>query len=267
MLGFPLAFRGVEDFFDPWQAVSHPAEHVRESPDALLIEFELPRYRQEDVTVTTDATGNVTVSGSRPDARPHHDASFGYFIAGGAQSTSFQRTFNVSPRFYDVARLTKTLDAGVLTITIPKVPQTPPPPALTVYKSHAAEGVVAKPMTREDFVAATSAPWPPASKLTETAGQLSYRFELPAHVGADNVELTLRGRTLVMSVAHKFEGKTARSTESRSSTYSMSMAMPEGTRPEAIHTAFADGALTITVDKAPAATGPAAQAVPVASPK
>ena len=96
----------------------HLAAHEMEG--MVEVELEVPRYRSEDIAVTADVdSGIVTVVGKR------HDARQGMSSTGTHTSTSvpsFSRSFTMSPRRFDLSKVTSEVMDGVLCIRIPRQP-------------------------------------------------------------------------------------------------------------------------------------------------
>ena len=316
MLGrhLPFAFRALHAPTGFWPSpveplfpevfgplASEPAAHGYEQDDRLTLEFEVPRYRAAELTVVADpATGVVEVRGERaPPGGAGGAWADGHLLFGAATPTSFRRAFRLSPRVYDLAKVTYAVTDGVLAVTVPKLPEPPAPETHTLFDGAAAlrppqappavtagpaagtgaapaagaAGTVATTATTaaDDSAAVVSqlsrARWPPATKVEESGEQYTYGFALPAGVRPENIKVTLTGRTLTLSL-HAGHSDHGDGYGARHVTYSQSLQVPAGTTADRVHTAFEAGKFKIAIDKVPAAAGAGAaeQHVKVAGP-
>jgi HSP20 family protein len=98
-----------------------PNFEIRESDDAYVFKADLPGVADEDLDISI--TGNrLTVSGKREaEAREESDRFYAFERMYG----SFSRSFTL-PEQIDSERVDAALDAGVLTITVPKRPEAQP---------------------------------------------------------------------------------------------------------------------------------------------
>jgi HSP20 family protein len=96
-------------------APAQPAMNAWETDGAIQIETELPGYAEKDVEVSL-AGSELTISGARDVSHPE-----GALLHRNERSSGrFSRTLRLGSGF-DAGKITATFDAGVLTITIPKV--------------------------------------------------------------------------------------------------------------------------------------------------
>jgi HSP20 family protein len=105
--------RGGELFEPPFE--------VRETQDAFLVEADLPGIKNEDLQVML--TGNrLQISGHR---ETKHTSDSDTFYAYERSYGSFTRTFTL-PENVDVNQISSDLKDGVLTVVLPKRPETQP---------------------------------------------------------------------------------------------------------------------------------------------
>lgn len=98
-----------------------PSFDIRETPDAYVFEADLPGIRQEDLDI--NLTGNrLTVTGKRERACNREEG--GFFVMERSHG-SFNRSFTL-PEGADPTRIKADLDHGVLTLTLPKIPEVQP---------------------------------------------------------------------------------------------------------------------------------------------
>lgn len=274
----PFGFKGFfDDPFDDWSPAfpdffthaSGPEGHAYESENLLTLEFDVPRYKAEEVTVkvTDAARGFLEIAGKRA---AENKKSKGHLLFGHAKPTSFRRTFRLSPRLYTLESLSHKLEQGVLTITVPKVPTPPPLPQLTLFDGAAEliEGKrqeeerltgheVSTEQAKQDVLSVDDAivakiqrntKWPPVTKVAETEKEYRYDFTLPQEVAKEHLKVTLQGTLLTLEVhcghPDKHDGH-----GSRWVTYSESLEVPLGTVAEAIHTEYEVGRFSIVINK------------------
>jgi HSP20 family protein len=113
-------FREV-DFNMDLQAAFTPSFDVRETPEAYVFEADLPGIKREDLDI--NLTGNrLSITGKREaQARKEQESAFILERSFG----SFSRTFNL-PDGVNSGNVTADLKDGVLTLTLPKVPEVQP---------------------------------------------------------------------------------------------------------------------------------------------
>jgi HSP20 family protein len=99
----------------------NPAFDVKETKDAYLFKADVPGIAEKDVEVTI--TGNrLTIAGKREEEK--EDKGERYYTYERNYGT-FTRVFTL-PEGADVEKLAAGLEKGVLTITIPKLPEVQP---------------------------------------------------------------------------------------------------------------------------------------------
>ena len=106
---------------DPRRQPFAPAVDILETKDAILVKAELPGVKSEDVHVNVE-NNVLTVSGER--RLEHEDEKDGYHRVERWYG-SFQRSFAL-PRSVDSETIEAKLDAGVLTVRIPKKAEVQP---------------------------------------------------------------------------------------------------------------------------------------------
>ena len=95
-----------------------PAVDVYESPDGYLLVADLPGVARDDLDVEVD--GNVlSIVGRRTLANE------GQTLHRAFGSVEFRRSFRL-PKVADIDELSAKLEAGVLTLTVPKRPESRP---------------------------------------------------------------------------------------------------------------------------------------------
>jgi HSP20 family molecular chaperone IbpA len=163
-----------DDFFDGFFALprrvgilaSHasPQAQCRVTDDGLVLELEVPRFKKEHISVeAVPHSGRVVVTGKR-DSQSAPNA----LHSAGRTMPSFQRAFSVSPRVYNLTKLTSTVEDGVLTIRIPHhteaEPASPKLPPASRQDEAIAVNEVPPAVPAESAVAArqsTDFAWPP----------------------------------------------------------------------------------------------------------
>jgi HSP20 family protein len=100
-----------------------PAIDVYETADRYVIAAELPGLTREQIELAM-ADSQLTIRGQRLE-RAAEDVHFHQVERGHG---AFTRTFAFNDKI-DIERVTADLTAGVLTVTLPKVP---PPPRRTI---------------------------------------------------------------------------------------------------------------------------------------
>jgi HSP20 family protein len=265
-------FGSFFDEFDHYGMDVGPAVHARESENALIMEFEVPRYRAEDLKVEVRGD-TLIVSGHRPEDRPHYNQMYDQFLFGEAPSNSFRRAFHI-PQGFDPAKVSHELSFGVLTVTIARRP-TPPPKAaapapvkVPIAGAPTPSGTVATQPTTDSrglTVMSTSTPaeynavahmkWPPKVQVDDSNDRIKYTCTMPPSMTADHIDLSLRGRSLNLAVnsqrkvTKKDKDGNVVFNEEQAVSYSTPLLVPEGTNASDISTEFNNGTLTITVSK------------------
>jgi HSP20 family molecular chaperone IbpA len=228
---------------------------AHEGDKEVTVELEVPRYRPEDIKVSADAaTGSVTIEGQR-GAQPPSGTGRTHTHVGVPH---FKRQFTVSPRLYDLGKMTTTVDAGLLTISIPRkeVPKAIEPKATPV----AVEGKGGEVATTKKEEGTVALPfqhihhWPP--KLQVVKGNkpglaVTYRYDLPAGIPAGEVKVDmLDNGALRIDVNHKHRKESEHGFEEHTASFTRHLQLPEGTKPEDVVANYKDGHLSIDVHEA-----------------
>jgi len=90
-----------------------PEVDILETPEAFVIEAEMPGVSKENLEITLDG-GELTVTGRRPVTASSDEALWRERRVG-----DFQGTFELDP-VIDTARIVARIIQGVLTVTLPK---------------------------------------------------------------------------------------------------------------------------------------------------
>ncbi|RME68202.1 MAG: Hsp20/alpha crystallin family protein [Verrucomicrobia bacterium] len=98
-----------------------PAVDIAEDEKAYIIKAELPEVAKEDVKATMER-GVLTISGERKLEKEEKGKKFHRIERAYGH---FARSFNL-PEDGDVANITATQKNGVLTVVVPKAPQSTP---------------------------------------------------------------------------------------------------------------------------------------------
>jgi HSP20 family protein len=109
-------FRPFEQMWD-----FSPSFEVKETKDAYVFKADVPGVKESDIEV--QMTGNrLTISGKREEEkRDEKDQYFAYECRYG----SFSRSFTL-PEGVDASKASAELKDGVLSLTVPKVPEAQP---------------------------------------------------------------------------------------------------------------------------------------------
>jgi HSP20 family protein len=90
-----------------------PEVNIFETPEAFVIEAEMPGVSKENLEITLDGA-DLTVTGRRPAA-----ANSGETVWRERSAGDFQGTFELDP-VIDTTRIVARINQGVLTVTLPK---------------------------------------------------------------------------------------------------------------------------------------------------
>jgi len=277
MLGPFLGFRGMyDDFADN---TSGPVAEVRESQNAVMIELELPRYKENELQVEADNDrGTITVIGTKKQQQSQRQSEFEHLLFASTPLGNFRRTFRVSPQLYNMGGLSWSLADGVLSIVVPKLPRQAPAQPLTILGSES--GALTTNASRQEMQQLHQARNVLTVKKKEDANHLTYECDVAPFVTRDHINIQLVGRMLNIAVQYmrhvtsgdalnaqqQTGGQPRRWSESsESATYSTSLAVPQGTSASDIKTSFEAGKLTITLDKHAAAAPSAIDVKPGAT--
>jgi HSP20 family molecular chaperone IbpA len=243
-LSFPVfpAFRNFGWFFDDLDSMHtvFPRVNVHSEGNNLVFEFEVPRFRAEDITVTL-GSNQFTITGRRQADDEARRQVYGSFTP-----SEFQRSYRV-PLGYDVAKAQQFAKDGVFYVSFPKLPEPEHPTerALTTET---------RSLAPVPFDTLSRVKWPPKIKVDDSQDETKYTVDFPEDVAPENIELTLRGRQLLLSLKHgkqvtkKDKDGSVVFSETQSVNYSTPLLLPEGTRAGDISTALNRGVVTITVD-------------------
>ena len=128
----PFGFMADFMRFDPFRELEptfvyddkiafRPAFEVKENKEAFTFKADLPGVAEKDLEVTLDGN-RLVIAGHRME---QHDEKEDTFFVYERSYGSFTRAFTL-PDGADVDHITSRLDAGVLTIVVPKKPEVMP---------------------------------------------------------------------------------------------------------------------------------------------
>lgn len=252
-------FFGFNGLFNSFDNSIGPHVEVRESETHAFIEMEVPRYRAAEIKLESDPqSGLITVIGKRDTGSRGNE--YDRLLFSSAPVSGFRRSFRFSPDYYDLSKAESSLEFGIFTLKVPKrdtkaieakmaVAAKESKPVTVFSGGNARSKDVVSKTTPEEFSAITHARWPPKIKQEEDAQSLTYKCELPPTVSKEHLSLTLRGRLLELCVDYKRHTKTDHGEETQTATFSTTLPVPQGTKPEDIHTVYESGTLTITLAK------------------
>jgi HSP20 family molecular chaperone IbpA len=194
--------------------------------DALTFELNVPRFKQADIQVKADETsGQVTITGKRA-ARAGET---------GEATQSFERSFAVSPKQFDLKKVESSVEDGVLTVRVPRKPVENRALATTTNTNTAA------------------IPWPPRFESKNDDNGLVLHCKLPDEVKRDDIHVKLLdGGRLQVQASYCIKTETEHSRSEHSASFSRVLSVPEGTRAEDISFDFQPGDLTVRVKSAAA---------------
>jgi len=92
-----------------------PRVDVRETQSAFVLDFELPGVKKDEIGISLN-NGRLHISGER---RKHGETMEGGYSRGERRFGRFSRTFDL-PDSVDPERIEASMEAGVLTLTLPK---------------------------------------------------------------------------------------------------------------------------------------------------
>ena len=122
---FPSLMRSMlqDPFFGPTMQRSGtwmPAVEVTESHDALILSAELPGLEEKNLKISIE-NNVLTLSGEKEEEITDAPPAKTYYI-NERYYGAFQRSFAL-PRTVDVDHVKAVFEKGVLSITLPKLPQ------------------------------------------------------------------------------------------------------------------------------------------------
>ncbi len=97
-----------------------PAVTVSETNDELMLSAELPGMAEEDISIELE-NNVLTIAGNKEDMRTENDEERRYHLVERSYG-AFSRSFTL-PRTVDGNGIVARFDNGVLTVTLPKVPE------------------------------------------------------------------------------------------------------------------------------------------------
>ncbi|MCA0376570.1 MAG: Hsp20/alpha crystallin family protein [Gemmatimonadetes bacterium] len=111
-----------EPLFTPAMAQSPwlPAMEVSENTDAMILTAELPGIDEKDIRISIE-NNVLTVAGEKEQEVTDAPPAKAFYLAERFYG-AFQRSFSL-PRSVDVEHVKAVFEKGVLTITLPKLPQ------------------------------------------------------------------------------------------------------------------------------------------------
>ncbi len=111
----------TEPFFTPaLSAPWVPAVEVSENDEALTITAELPGIEEKNLKLTIE-NNVLTIAGEKEQETTDAPPTKAYYVKERFYG-AFQRSFSL-PRTVDVEHVNAEFDKGVLTVTLPKLPQ------------------------------------------------------------------------------------------------------------------------------------------------
>jgi len=192
--------------------------------DALTFELNVPRFKQADIQVKADeASGQVTISGKRA-ARAGES---------GESTLTFERSFAVSPKQFDLAKIESVVEDGVLMVRVPRKP------------------VENRALTTAPTNTAAAIPWPPRFESKNDDSGLVLHCKLPDEVKRDDIHVKLLdGGRLQVQASYCVKTENEHSRSEHSASFSRILSVPEGTRAEDIAFDYQPGDLTVRVKNA-----------------
>jgi HSP20 family protein len=126
-------FRSGEGWF-PRGGELAPSFDLKETGDSYVVKADVPGIKEDELEV--NVSGNVlTISGRREE--DHREESDRYYATERSYG-SFSRSFAL-PEGVEVDRVRANLEAGVLSVTVPKKPEVQPK-KITIGKGGQTEG-------------------------------------------------------------------------------------------------------------------------------
>ncbi len=100
-----------------------PRIDIRETEDAIVVQAELPGVEEKDVEIEF-ADGVLTLRGEKRQEREEEEKEKGYYLMERSYGTFLRRV--PIPAEIDEDGIRAVFDKGVLTVTLPKRPETRP---------------------------------------------------------------------------------------------------------------------------------------------
>ncbi len=97
-----------------------PAVAVSETKDELLLTAELPGMSEDDISIELE-NNVLTISGEKTEVREENEEDRKYHVFERSYG-SFTRSFTL-PRTVDGSGIVARFDNGVLSVTLPKMPE------------------------------------------------------------------------------------------------------------------------------------------------
>jgi HSP20 family protein len=115
-------FRELTPLFPAMEkAMFNPDVDVKETPNAFVFKADVPGMKEKDIEISL--TGNrLTLSGKREEERREEKETY---FATERTYGEFARTFTL-PSGTDLEHVLAELKDGVLTVTVPKIPEVQP---------------------------------------------------------------------------------------------------------------------------------------------
>ncbi len=122
-------FRDYDEVATQRTRASYPRASLQDTKDAFVLQAEVPGLAESDLQISA-TLDSITLAGERKAVTPE-----GYAVHRQERgSVRFARSFSL-PAKIDVDKVTAELHHGVLTVTLPKHPESQPK-AITVKKSN-----------------------------------------------------------------------------------------------------------------------------------
>ncbi|MFO0241196.1 Hsp20/alpha crystallin family protein [Gemmatimonas sp.] len=111
-------------FDDPFTTTSSgswmPAVEVSETNEVMVLTAELPGIEEKALKITID-NNVLTIAGEKEQELTDSPPAKNYYLSERFYG-AFQRSFAL-PRTVDMDHITASFDKGILTVTLPKLPQ------------------------------------------------------------------------------------------------------------------------------------------------
>ena len=114
-------FREMAPIFSEEKLAFIPDVDVKETPNAFIFKADVPGMKEKDIEISL-AGNRLTLSGKREEERREEKETY---FATERTYGEFTRTFTL-PAGTDVEHVLADLKDGVLTVTVPKIPEAQP---------------------------------------------------------------------------------------------------------------------------------------------